>query len=210
LRNNIFLTSNKRRTSEKLLGLKIMNLENSNKSIMNDVEDRVAVDDYTNGSEQPEQTNANRDPLSGEIGSHPLGTGVGAAGAGTIATVAGGAVGGPIGAVVGAVIGSVVGGLAGKDAAEQLNPTFEDIHWREIYSSGPYVEKGTTYSDYQTAYRTGYEGYDRYGHSGRSYSDIESDLQRDYEGDQSGSLPWETAKHAVRDAWERASASFRN
>jgi hypothetical protein len=86
----------------------------------------------------------------------------------------------------------------------------KDAHWREIYSSRPYVEKGTTYADYQTAYRTGYEGYDRYGHSGRSYSDIEVDLRIDYESDQSGSLPWEKAKHAVRDAWERASDSFRN
>jgi hypothetical protein len=194
----------------KSLGLKIMNLETSNTSIVNDVEDKVTMDNHVNGFGQPEQTNANRDPLSGELGSHPVGTGMGAAGAGTIGTLAGGVVGGPIGAVVGAVIGSVVGGLAGKDAAEQLNPTFEDAHWREIYSSRPYVEKGTTYADYQTAYRTGYEGYDRYGHSGRSYSDIEVDLQRDYEADQSGSLRWEKAKHAVRDAWERASASFRN
>jgi hypothetical protein len=67
----------------------------------------------------------------------------------------------------------------------------------------------THYADYQTAYRTGYEGYDRYGHTGRAYSNIESDLQRDYEANQTGSLTWESAKPAVRDAWERASSSFR-
>lgn len=59
-----------------------------------------------------DQNDANRDPISGEPGSHPLGTGVGAAGAGTVGTVIGGVVGGPIGAVVGAVVGSVVGGLS--------------------------------------------------------------------------------------------------
>jgi hypothetical protein len=154
------------------------------------------------------QNNPNRDPLSGELGAHPLGAGVGAAGTGSVATVVGGVVGGPVGAVVGAVIGSVVGGLAGKDVAEQLNPTLEDIFWRENYSSTPYFEKGTTYADYQTAYRAGYEGFDRYGHSGHSYSDIEKNLQLDYENDQTGSLPWEKAKHAVRDAWYRAASSF--
>ena len=155
------------------------------------------------------QTDANLDPISGETGSHPVGTGVGAAGAGTVATVIGGAVGGPVGAVVGAVIGSVVGGLAGKDVAEQVNPSFEENNWQETYTSSTYVDSDKTYEDYQPAYRTGYEGYDRYGHSGRTYSEVETDLQRDYQTNQTGSLPWEQAKHAVKDAWDRASTSIR-
>ncbi|BBC26927.1 hypothetical protein [Pseudanabaena sp. ABRG5-3] len=179
-----------------------MSLNNRSDSTDNDTSNIV-----TNSNDH-NQNNPNRDPISGELGSHPLGAGVGAAGTGTVATVVGGVVGGPIGAVVGAVIGSVVGGLAGKDVAEQINPTLEDIYWRENYSSSPYFEKGTTYADYQTAYRAGYEGYDRYGHSGRTYSEIEANLQRDYEKDQTGSLPWEKAKHAVKDAWDRAALSF--
>jgi len=165
--------------------------------------------DLKNFPNQPDQTDANRDPISGEPGAHPLGTGVGAAGAGTVGTVLGGIVGGPVGAVVGAVVGSVVGGLAGKGTAEQINPTFEDNHWRENYVSRPYVQSGTPYEDYQSAYRTGYEGYDRYGHTGRDYSDIELDLQRDYEAHHSGELTWDKAQHAVKDAWERAAASVR-
>jgi hypothetical protein len=156
-----------------------------------------------------DRDDANRDPISGEPGAHPLGTGVGAAGAGTVAAVVGGVVGGPIGAVVGAVVGSVIGGLAGKSTAEQINPTFEDNYWRENYSSRPYFEEGTTYKDYQLAYQTGYEGYVHYGHSGRNYSDIEPDLQRAYEAKQSGSLAWEKAKYAVMDAWERAATSVK-
>ncbi len=157
-----------------------------------------------------DQNDANRDPLSGEPGAHPMGTGVGAASAGAVATVVGGVVGGPVGAVVGAVIGSVVGGLAGKDTAEQLNPSFEDNHWRENYISRPYIEENTIYEDYQPAYRTGYEGYDRYAHSGRTYSEIETDLRRDYEANQTSDLPWEKARHAVKDAWDRAAASFKH
>ena len=177
-----------------------MSLNNRNSSTDNDTSNIV-----TNSNDQ---NNPNRDPISGELGAHPLGAGVGAAGTGTLATVVGGVVAGPVGAVVGAVIGSVVGGLAGKDVAEQLNPTLEDVFWRENYRSAPYFEQGTTYADYQTAYRAGYEGFDRYGHSGHSYSDIEENLQRDYENDQTGSLPWEKAKYAVRDAWYRAASSF--
>ena len=156
-----------------------------------------------------DQADSNLDPISGQPGSHPVGTGVGAAGAGTVGTVIGGVVGGPVGAVVGAVIGSVVGGLAGKDVAEQVNPTFEDSHWREVYSSQPYVAENTIYEDYQPAYRTGYEGYDRYGYSGRTYEEVETDLQRDYEANQTGTLDWQDAKYAVKDAWDRAASQLR-
>lgn len=155
-----------------------------------------------------DQTDANLDPISGQPGAHPVGTGVGAAGIGSVATVVGSVVGGPIGAVVGAVVGSVVGGLAGKSTAEKINPTVEDSHWRKTYSSRPYVQQGATYEEYQHAYRVGYEGYDRYGDTGRNYSDVEPDLQSYYETtNQQGNLTWEKAKYAVKDAWDRAAAS---
>ena len=169
-------------------------------------EERTMTNRNRNVNVNPDkQTDANLDPISGEIGSHPVGTGVGAAGAGTVATVVGGIVGGP----VGAVLGSVVGGLAGKDVAEQVNPSFEDTNWQETYTSSSYVEKDKTYEDYQPAYRTGYEGYDRYGHSGRTYNEVVTDLQRDYEINHTGNLPWEEAKYAVKDAWDRASTQLR-
>lgn len=161
----------------------------------------------TNKTVNPDkQVDANHDPISGETGAHPVGTGVGAAGAGTVGTVIGGTVGGPVGAVVGAVIGSVVGGLAGKNAAEKTNPTFEENDWQETYESSSYMESDKTYEDYQPAYRTGYEGYERYGQSGRTYGEVETDLQRDYQANRTGNLSWEKAKHAVKDAWNRAAS----
>ena len=54
----------------------------------------------------------NRDPITGAPGSHPVGTGLGAAGGGAAGAAIGTAVGGPVGAVVGAAAGAVVGGLA--------------------------------------------------------------------------------------------------
>ena len=66
----------------------------------------------------------NEDPITGEPGSHPVGTGLGAAGGAAAGAALGTAVGGPIGTVVGGIIGAVTGGLAGKDVAENLARIF--------------------------------------------------------------------------------------
>ena len=83
---------------------------------------------------------------------------------------------------------------------------FHDDHWRENYSSRPYVEEGTPYADYQPAYQTGHEGYDRY--LGKSFDEAETELKRDYEAilaQTSGTgLEWNKVKDAVRDAWDKA------
>ena len=149
------------------------------------------------------------DSKADEKSGHPVGVGVGAVGAGAAAGAAGGVIAGPVGAVVGAVAGAVVGGLAGKVTAEQIDPSFEETYWREHYTSRTYVEKGATYEEYQQAYRVGYEGFDRYGNTGRNYSDVEPDLRRDYEASMQGSLTWEKAKHAVQDAWNRSADSVK-
>ena len=65
----------------------------------------------------------NRDPITGEPGAHPVGTGVGAAAGGIAAGAAVGSVAGPVGTVVGAAVGAVAGGLAGKGVAEKVDPT---------------------------------------------------------------------------------------
>ena len=144
---------------------------------------------------------ANRDPLSGAPGAHPVGVGVGAAGGGA-AGAAIGAIGGPVGSAVGAVIGAVAGGLTGKAVAESIDPTAEDAYWEENYANRPYIEGDYTYDDYRPAYRAGYEGYSKY--RGRRFEDVENDLERDYSGYKgSGRLTWERAKQATRDAWHK-------
>ena len=87
---------------------------------------------------------ANRDPISGARGAHPVGTGLGAAAGGIAAGAAAGAIAGPAGAIAGAVVGAVVGGLAGKGVAELVDPTVEDAYWRETYATRPYVSTGAT------------------------------------------------------------------
>src|SRR5438270_508214 len=113
------------------------------------------------------EADANRDPISGEPGAHPVGAGVGAAAGGAAAGAAGGAMAGPVGAVVGAVVGGVAGGLAGKGVAESIDPTVEDTYWRENYTSRPYYESGSSYDEYSPAYRYGWESRSR--HAGRSW-----------------------------------------
>ncbi|MFA6241592.1 MAG: hypothetical protein WC655_11710 [Candidatus Hydrogenedentales bacterium] len=165
------------------------------------MKDHIAVREVSDS-----EKDANRDPITGAPGAHPVGTGVGAA-AGGAAGAAIGAVAGPISAGVGLVVGAVVGGLGGKGVAEMIDPTIEDAYWREEYSRSPYVESGVSYENYRPAYRTGYEGYTRY--PGKKYEDVETDLQRDYEKSRGNStLPWEKAKDATRDAWHRVENAF--
>ncbi|MHC1764651.1 MAG: hypothetical protein AB9869_10140 [Verrucomicrobiia bacterium] len=147
-------------------------------------------------------TDANRDPITGAPGSHPVGTGLGAAAGGAAAGAAVGSVAGPVGTAAGIVAGAIVGGLVGKGVAEKIDPTVEDAYWRENYRTREYVDRNADYTTYAPAYRTGYEGYRRYG--GRRYEDVEADLQREYEAQRGTSgLAWEKAKLATRDAWHR-------
>jgi hypothetical protein len=156
-----------------------------------------------------EQRDANRDPITKEPGSHPVGTGIGAAVAGTAGTAIG-AMAGPIGAVAGAVIGSAIGGAAGHGIGEAIDPTVEDTYWRENYAKRDYVTPGSTYNEYQPAYRYGWESATRY--EARPYDEVEPDLSRDWENQRGANsrLEWDRARHATRDAYQRGSEQVRS
>ncbi|MES2572622.1 MAG: YsnF/AvaK domain-containing protein, partial [Verrucomicrobiota bacterium] len=143
----------------------------------------------------------NPDPITGEPGSHPVATGMGAAGGGA-AGAAIGMAGGPVGAVVGAVIGAVVGGLGGHAAGEAVDPTAEDAYWRESHSRQSYATSNDRFEDYQPAYRTGYEGYTKHGVAGDTFEKAEPKLRSEYEAAKP-KVPWEKAKEATRAAWTR-------
>jgi uncharacterized protein (TIGR02284 family) len=144
----------------------------------------------------------NLDPISKEPGAHPVGTGLGAAAGGAAAGAAAGMVGGPVGAVAGAVVGAVAGGLGGKAAAEAVNPTAEEAHWRENYHREPYYESGRSFDDYAPAYRLGVNGYNE---SNGNFDESESRLETSWESSKGGSsLSWPEASAASRAAWDRA------
>ena len=110
-----------------------------------------------NETEPIVEKNANRDPLTGEPGSHPVGTGLGSAGAAAAGAAVGAAVGGPVGAVVGAIAGAVAGGAAGHAAGEKLDPTVETAYWRKSYGTRPYYREDRKFEDLEPAYRYGWE-----------------------------------------------------
>lgn len=141
----------------------------------------------------------NADPLTGAPGSHPVGTGIGATGGAVAGAAAGAVVGGPVGAVVGAAIGGVAGGAAGHGVGEAVNPTLENAYWETNYRSRPYVDRTRPYSEYQDAYRYGWES--RAAHPGRPWTDVETDLAKGWPQQSKSSLRWEQAKEATRDAW---------
>ncbi len=157
-----------------------------------------------NNSDRKSDVNANRDPITGAAGAHPVGTGLGAAAGGMAAGAAIGTVAGPVGTAAGAVVGAIAGGLAGKGVAEQMDPTVEEGYWRDNFESRSYVNQGDTFSDYGPAYRYGSDSYRRF--EGRTFDQAESDLKRDWERSKGESkLSWDRARHASRDSWQRTS-----
>lgn len=143
-----------------------------------------------------------RDPITKTPGSHPIGTTVGAAGAGLTGAAVGSALGGPIGGAIGSVIGGIIGGLGGHAFAERIDPTAEDAYWRENHKDQPFCSPdGGDFEVYAQAYRTGYLGYSVYGED-RGFDEAEADLRASYEAARPD-LPWEQARPAVYVAWER-------
>jgi len=151
----------------------------------------------------------------GKHGDHPVGGAIGAAvGAAAGAAVAGAAQGAMLGTVAGlpgmaagVAIGGVVGALVGKGAAQEINPTTEDVYWSENYATRDYIEKDATYDVYRPAYRHGIDAYGRY--EGRKFDEIEPSLSEDWEATQGDlDLPWDKAKPAARDAYDRLHNRF--
>lgn len=156
----------------------------------------------------------NRDPVTGESGCHPVGSGIGAAvGAAGVGAVAGTALG-PVGTVVGAVVGGVIGGLAGKEVGESANPTVESAYWNEHFSSRPYYLEGKSFGHYLPAYRIGWESF--LENPSGSWAEREPGLKKKWEDlsrwENEGGAPtltWEEAKLAAKDAHDRL-ASIRS
>lgn len=175
------------------------------------VDDRVIEDhDNIDRSEvkhmsKETKDDLNADPITGEPGSHPVGTGVGGIG-GAAAGAAIGTMAGPLGTLIGGAIGAVVGGGAGHAAAEAIDPTREEAYWRAEHANTSYYQQGHDFDrDLHPAYAVGYANRARYPSEAR-FEDHENDLKRSWEEVKGDSrLAWDDARHASRDAWNRVS-----
>ncbi|MGN6134850.1 MAG: hypothetical protein ACTHOU_10135 [Aureliella sp.] len=179
-----------------------------NENEMRDANDPIYPDTYVDTEGHTHMANRNPDAITGQSGSHPVGSGLGAAAGGAIAGIGLGAAAGPIGAAIGAVVGGVAGGLAGKSVAEAIDPTIEDAYWRSEYPRRDYYDASIPYETIQPAYRYGWEA--RARHRGRSWEEAQADLKRDWNMEQLERMPgtWEDAQRPIRDAWDRAEAKL--
>ena len=168
----------------------------------------VSNDTYTNNDKK-----ANRDPITGEPGSHPVATGVGAAvgaAAGVVSAAAMGAATGaalgPLGAIAGAAAGGILGGGVGHGIGEDIYPT-QLAWWKDNYSSRPYVNKGAEFSTYEPAYRHGIQA--AVENRGKTFDSLEPNLSNNWNiarGD--STLEWDQARHASRDAFDRVTKEY--
>ncbi len=147
----------------------------------------------------------NADIITGEPGSHPVGTGIGGVG-GAAAGAAIGSMAGPLGTLIGGAIGAVVGGGAGHASAEAINPTHEEAYWRAEHVNANYYKEGHDFDrDLHPAYAVGYANRAKYPADAR-FEDHENDLKRSWEEVKGESrMQWEEARLASRDAWNRVS-----
>src|SRR5829696_278720 len=79
---------------------------------------------------------------------------------------------------------------------------YDDKYWREQYRKEPYYRSTYEFSDYDPAYRYGYESFTK--HKGRAWNEVERDLETGWDRTKGTSrLTWQDAKDAVRAAWHR-------
>ena len=103
-------------------------------------------------------------------------------------------------------VAAALGGLAGNNAASKVNPSCEEAYWRENYNERPYVQRGATFDDYGPAYGFGVKSISQY--PGRTLDDVEPEMALGWTQSRGASrLDWDSARHAVRDAWHRVNGS---
>ena len=149
----------------------------------------------------PPRGDRNADPITNEAGSHPIETGIGAVVAGAAGGMAAGAAAGPVAAAAGVVVGALAGGYAGNRVGEYIDPTTED-HWlRDHFRSRPYGREGADYEDFCPAFRYGALAESKHGDTGLDLTDER--LRSEWEASEDHEMPWEEAKEAVKDGYDR-------
>ncbi len=126
--------------------------------------------------------------------------------AGGITGAVAGATLGSVGGPVGAIAGAVVGGLSGAKTAESIaiDTAAENHYWQGAYKTRPYTLSDSDFDDYEPAYRAGYDlPEDIYLDNDATFENTEPMLRKKYESDPDVRLPWDSARPATKDAFER-------
>jgi len=78
---------------------------------------------------------------------------------------------------------------------DQVMPGYQQ-RWQERYGTS-----GDRWEDAEPGYRYGYEMRDRPEYRGRTWSDVEPDMRRDW-SERNPGRPWDRASESVRETWE--------
>ena len=91
-----------------------------------------------------------------------------------------------------------------KQSHKTIDKMAENKYWQNQFRNENYYEAGRNFEDYEPAYRTAIEGYDRYRDTAPTYDLAEKSLKSDYESLKGETrLGWDKAKGAVQAAWHR-------
>jgi hypothetical protein len=161
-----------------------------------------------------DHTKSNLNPAKddGNVVGNLIGEGVGGA-SGIAAGAAIGSLGGPVGTVIGALAGAVGGWWSGRAVSEAAHgfTDDDDTHYRTHHgtygtSSTADMSSSSTrnYDDVRPAYQLGHLAGRNPDYSGRSFDEVETDLQRGWTSDVSQKHgDWNSVRPYAQSAYER-------
>lgn len=155
-----------------------------------------------------------RDNLDNGGAGLAVGEGVGSVG-GLAAGAAIGSLAGPVGTVIGAIAGAVGGWWAGREVAETVEgyPTGADAHYRNRHESDSATTHGrfSSYDEARPLYQLGHVAAQNPDYAGRSFADVEPDLQRGWSSHMEQRYgSWNDVRGTVRSAYDAGYSKVSN
>src|SRR6476660_5602258 len=129
---------------------------------------------------------------------------------GVVAGAAIGSAGGPIGTIIGGIAGAVGGWWAGRavaDAAHKFT-TEDDSYYRERFEQRPGRLADRSYDDVRPAYQLGHIASMNPDYNGRTFDEVEPDLQRGWGNDlRARHGDWSAVRPYAEEAYSRNTSS---
>jgi hypothetical protein len=122
-----------------------------------------------------------------------------------------GSLGGPIGTIIGGIAGAVAGWWAGKAISEAAShvTTDDEEFYRTHYERSPNRLADRSYEEIRPAYQLGHLAGRNPDYQGRTFEDVEPELQRGWTTDVSARHgDWQQVRPYARDAFERGRTGF--
>jgi hypothetical protein len=123
---------------------------------------------------------------------------------GAVSGMSVGAIAGPVGLALGGLAGALGGWWAGRGISDAVTAD-DDADLRRLYSESPNRLADRGYEAVRAAYLTGHLAGRNPDYAGRSFEEIEPDLQRGWTGDVAAQCgEWPAIRGFARTAFERA------